>query len=371
MRRAIPSIVLIGAVLAVACSKRSDDAKRTEKSVAIPTPAASPLPPRAEDEDPVETAKKLEAKVQSGDLSGMYTPEGFDLVTIAADGKTETTPFPEALHKNGESILDAWVAPNGALFCAGFMYTGVPGPDTGAVYRKDPAGTLRVVFTKPAKELAKVWGRTESDVYAAGSTLLVHWDGAAWKEEALDGVVGTINGVWGTATDLYLVTNAEHDGQVYVRKGTGAWKKETTARGCFLRSIGGAGATVWAGGDCGLVLRRGPAGSWKEERREPGGNVFGIYAASEHDVYAAGLDLLRSAGDGNWSSVPVHSPRIFAIAGSGRTVYALGTDGVYRGSGTTFTKMSFDATACMHLAASDRSLHCIHERRVAAKSVPR
>jgi len=167
-----------------------------------------------------------------------------------------------------------------------------------------------------------------------------------------------------------VIANAADDGRVYARRGGGAWKSETLTRGCALRAIHGAGDAVWASGDCGLVLRRATDGRWKEERRQRGASVFGLWAAAPDDVYGAAIELLHSRGDGTWRAVATGSPRVFALAGGGGDVYALGTDGVYRGSGGKLEKMSFDAKACTIIAAGAGTLHCFRERRVPLKPPP-
>lgn len=351
----------------IACRSRS--APLPTKVEPAPKQAAAPLPPRVEAEDPVETAKKLEAQVQRGDPTGFYTPVGFDLVTVARDGKTATEKFPEAIHRHGEKISAGWAAPGGSLFAVGFMYTGVAGADTGVVYQKDATGPLRVAFTKAAKELATVWGRSATDVYAAGRDVLARWDGKAWKELPVDGVEGDISGVWGNGSDLFLAANGKSDGHVYARSKDGPWKKETTTRSCFLRALHGSGASVWAAGDCGLVLRREKDGTWKEERRQQGGVIMHLWASSERDVHAAAIELLHSKGNGSWAPIALPSGRVFGLAGSGRDVYALGVEGVFRSSGgAPFSRVDFDATACQVLAASEGTLHCLRERREAVKS---
>jgi hypothetical protein len=358
---------LCGALLAVALVACGRSTSRAAPPAAepTPTPAASELPAHVED-DPLPALKAAEARLQRGDTRGFYRPVGFELVTLARDGRITTEPLPQAIHKHGEKIAAAWAAVDGTLFFAGFMYTGVPGPDTGAIYQKDASGPLRVVLTRPGKELSAIWGRSAKDVFAAGKDVLVHWDGVAWKDVPVNGVDGELAGVWGSdGGDLFLVTNNRTDGHVYSRKRDGAWTKETTTRSCFLRGIAGSGASVWAVGDCGLVIARGRLGAWREERRQKGAGIVQVWATSEHELHTAGIDLLHSAGDGAWEAVNVPSTRVFALTGSGRDVYALGTGGVFKGSGKSFRKLAFDSDACVVLAATarDGALHCLRERR--------
>jgi hypothetical protein len=358
---------------AVACQRTKTDSTERDprRDNLTPTPAASVVPARTDQEDARAIVAALEAKVQSGDLEGFYSPDGIDLVSTNGEGKVTSTPFPAAIHKHGESIGGAWVAPDGSLFAAGFMYTGVPGPDTGAVYQRDAKGTFRIGYTKTAKELANVFGRSANDVYAGGNDVLVHWDGQAWSAVPTEGIFGSILGIYAHESDLFLVTNEGKNGHIFGRRKDGAWKQETTTSSCFLRTIHGAGTAVWAGGDCGLVLRRNPDGTWKEERRQPGGTIFQLWATSEKEVHAASIDLLFSRGDGRWSRVEVPSTRIFGLAGSGHDVYALGVDGIYRGAASTFAKTTLDANACQHLAAHDGTVHCLRERRKPATNIPR
>jgi hypothetical protein len=59
------------------------------------------------------------------------------------------------------------------------------------------------------------------------------------------------------------------------------------------------------------------------------------------------------------------------VTGNRREIFALATNGVFRGAGTAFRKMPFDATACQALAANETSLFCVREGRDPVKSVPR
>lgn len=375
-------MLLVAASMAVSGCRKEE---RSSSPAAPPPPAAASAPPpksslasspapattEKEDEpdppDPAVTPAMLEEKFQRGELTGAYRPIGIDLVVLANSGKVAAVDrFPEALHKHGESIGGAWVASDGTLFAAGYMVTGLPGPDTGVVYRRDAQSKTKIVYTRPGLELAATWGRSRNDVFAGGRSVLVHWDGAAWTDSPLGGVDGAIIDIWGTERELYLVTNTDAAGSIYRRTGDGGWVKEASTD-CGLRSIRGFGTSVWAAGGCGVVLHRNDDGTWKEERRRGRAQLFQLAAVSPTESYAAGGRLLHGK-NGEWSYVSLPLSHVYAVVASGPSdVYALGTEGVFHGAGTTWKKVAFDATNCQHLVMLGASLACLREHHVAVK----
>lgn len=102
--------------------------------------------------------------------------------------------------------------------------------------------------------LLSVWGRTADDVWAVGHgptdgpPTVLHWDGEAWKNED-SGACGV---------DLWWVHGFD-DG------------------------------TLFAGGTQGAILRRDPDGTWASmPTPNPSLVVFGIWGATEDDVWAVG-----------------------------------------------------------------------------------
>jgi hypothetical protein len=141
--------------------------------------------------------------------------------------------LPPALHGHGEALRGGYVAPDGTEFLTGYMYTGkgegVPGLDTGVVYRKQVGGAWKIlhrsgpgawldesmtggkltqIYAASARdiylvghrlmhssgdgmwhavelptraEVTTVWGRGGNDVFAGTMDGVFHWDGKRWS----------------------------------------------------------------------------------------------------------------------------------------------------------------------------------------------
>ena len=248
---------------------------------------------------------------------------------IAGDAiESQGDTLPAALHGHGEALRGAWVAPDGTEFLAGYMYTGVPGPDTGVVYRRNPGGAWRIVYSKRENELGHVWGTSSKDVWVAGVKTLAHWDGTAWQEERIPMLVGSLAGIWGSGGKLFAVSSdwqARSDrGRIFRRDAHGRWTLDGHGDG-NLHDVGGLGSLVLAVGGDGQILRRTRPGVWLNEGEGTHTNEH-VYVASEHDIYVAGSKLLHSSGDGKWARVPL------PITAQARTVWGRGSADVYAGT---------------------------------------
>ncbi len=247
---------------------------------------------------------------------------------VGNDIASEGDKLPPALHGHDEAIRGAYVAPDGAEFLVGYNYTGVPGPDTGVVYRKDPGGAFKIVYSRRENELGHVWGRSSKDVWVAGVKTLAHWDGAAWKEEMVTGMDGTLSGIWGNDKELYIVGGPSHSkgdgGRIYRRDAAGVWTVDGHGKS-FLFDVGGAGDLIFAAGQDGQILRRTKAGAWVDEGKSTAFNEH-VYVAGAKDIYVAGSSLLHSTGDGAWTKVKLPT------TSQPRNVWGRGSSDVYVGT---------------------------------------
>ncbi len=265
-----------------------------------------------------------------------------------------------------------WLAPDGTLFTAGYMITGKPGPDTGAVHRLAPGGKLERVFESPERELYDVWGRTSSDVYAVGPKIVVHWDGATWTEIPITGITDTINHVTGTANDVWItaVHNHPEESTIYRLDGN-TWKADHHVP-CLLRGLVVGTTKLFAAGACDTVFVRDAGGTWNNEQL-PRGGAYEITAVSDADVYVAVDELLHRGPNGKWSAVktdfarvytvePAHGDQVFVI---GNLVRAGGESGIELGARGRWTRL--DLKDCQHAAAIGSTIYCIRERHVSAE----
>lgn len=282
------------------------------KNNEAPPPPPSPPKPRVEPPPAPEEPGTIKTTSEIGELHG-------DTLTTAGNA------LPPAEHGHGEALRGAWVAPDGTEFLAGYMYTGVPGPDTGVVYRKDRDRGWKIAYSKRENELGHLWGTSASDVWASGVTTLVHWDGTAWREEQPPKVAGYLTGIWGNGHELFVV-GGNTTGIIYRRDAKGAWTVDGHSDH-MLYGIAGAGDTVVAVGDHGTILRR-VAGKWHSEGT---GDVqhTSVWAANEHDIYVAGSrKLLHSTGDGAWHEIELGTAaQTIAVWGRSATDVYIGTLG--------------------------------------------
>lgn len=258
---------------------------------------------------------------------------------------TKTDRLPPALHGSGEALRDAYVAPDGTQFLVGYMYTGVPGPDTGVVYRKDRGGTWKMVYSKRENELSNLWGTSSSDVYASGVKTLAHWDGTAWTELDLPKFQGGVAGGWTDGKQL-LVATADWSGKkskIHRRDEKGTWTEDGVVD-AVLFGVGGTATALYAHGTDGAIFHRTKAGAWTDESVKEVGQVTDIYAASATDIYTAGSRLMHSTGDGKWTEIklPKKSQVINVWGLSSKDVYAGTLGGLFhwdgkRGSATAWT----------------------------------
>jgi hypothetical protein len=251
--------------------------------------------------------------------SASATPGSGEIHTISGIGLLQgvkvvraNDPLPPAMHGHGEALRGAWLAPDGTEFLAGYMYTGVPGPDTGVVYRREAGGNAwKMVWTKRENEVGHLWGRSSKDVWVAGVKTVAHWDGTSWVEETIPGLTGSVSGIWGDNKEVWVVggdfNNDTDGGRIWRRDEHGAWALDGSAPAYLYDVHGVAGALIAVGND-GTILRRVKAGTW-EAQGTKGGQHTSVWLASPTDMYVAGSVLLHSKGDGHWEKValPVHA----------------------------------------------------------------
>lgn len=89
-------------------------------------------------------------------------------------------------------IHDLWQGPNGQMFLAMGRRVARSSND-GATWSQ----------TELSSSVEHIWGRSNTDVYAGGTTGLLHFDGKTWTELDFSGEVASITG---DAKDLYVLT---------------------------------------------------------------------------------------------------------------------------------------------------------------------
>ena len=108
-------------------------------------------------------------------------------------------------------------------------------------------------------DLHAVWGSSQTDVWAVGTSTILHFDGSTWSPAPGTPASGFLSGLWGTGqTDVWAVGGAtilHFDGTAWSMSSTGI-----DAGAYSLNRVWGSGAAdVWAVGSIVTGLE-GPAG---------------------------------------------------------------------------------------------------------------
>ena len=101
-----------------------------------------------------------------------------------ADG-TREEPLPDSPLAAGEFPMGLWVAPDHTVFAVGKQYTGQPGPDDGAVWRREPDGRWSTTHRTRGRVFGAIAGRSSDDVVVGGIGGIACFDGQAWRETKL------------------------------------------------------------------------------------------------------------------------------------------------------------------------------------------
>ncbi len=161
-----------------------------------------------------------------------------------------------------------------------------------------------------ARDLHAVWGRHAGAVFAVGAAgVLVAYDGARWSLVDLAGPTtrqATLLGLAGCETsagaDIRAVGSA---GTGVALDATGQFSDQATAPRATLRALWGApGGELFAVGDAGLALQRGPSG-WQLQPTPTTASLYALFGRTANDVFAVGAAGLVLHFDGTrWSQLP-------------------------------------------------------------------
>lgn len=185
--------------------------------------------------------------------------------------------------------------------------SGGEAPTTGAAPGWEVARKLDV----DRGALLSVWGPAPDDVWAVGGQqgsatesagVLLHFDGAAWTEQALPAGTPMLHWVFGVEGEVWTVGR---DGAVLRREGA-AWVAESSGVETVLWGVWGPGEELlWAVGgdgvdDAPLLLRR-AEGVWAPEPLPATGastGLFKVWGTGASDVTAVGDRGLALHHDG-------------------------------------------------------------------------
>ena len=154
-------------------------------------------------------------------------------------------PLPQGNH-----LMSLWRDKSGDGWAVGF------GP---SFVRIESGGRLRVVRTVLSEQqpfFYQVWGTGPGDVWAVGQNVIMHYDGTAWTQSALDtgGYLG-VHGVWGPGAasprDVWAVGTG---GAIRRFDGT-TWRLNSNSITADLRGITNDGTTTYIVGEGGFAVR--------------------------------------------------------------------------------------------------------------------
>lgn len=213
--------------------------------------------------------------------------------------------------------------------------------------------------------LSDVWGTAADNVFALGSSLILHFDGTTWSQMTVNptsfGTPPLFNAIWGNSeTDVFAVGSYDawpngYKGCVYHYDGV-AWS-EITIGLPELRSVWGTSSTdIYVGGYNGTLMHF-DGSNWVAISGFTD-DFFGIWGFSGNDVFACGYwgDVLHFDGAG-WSEI-AHLMPLYALWGaSGSDLFGAGTDGTssygfihhYDGNVWTRTNVTADNTQLRQL----------------------
>jgi hypothetical protein len=133
-------------------------------------PAPAPTPAR-------------DARAQAPMVVTEMATRGFFAIEDASGRREE--PLPDSPLGSGEFPMGLWVAPDHTVFVVGKLYTGRPGPDDGAVWRRSREGAWSLALRLPGRVIGHVCGRTQDEVVVGLMGGIATWDGTTWSEHAL------------------------------------------------------------------------------------------------------------------------------------------------------------------------------------------
>jgi len=222
--------------------------------------------------------------------------------------------------------------------------------DASAAMEVDGAATVKADATAtPGADSAD----NPLDASAVGS------NGAPWYAyKVAVSTTNTLYGIYRTATgsDEWVVGVA---GTLLHRVGIGALDLVPSPTSANLRAVAGAGARLWIGGDDGtLLVSKDGGATWASLDVPQGGSIRALWAGSEADLWATGLQgLLFHVQNGIATSIDTGTrDDLYAMWGaSARDIWAVGKLGlILHFDGTGWTKVD-GATSSTLFAISGRS----------------
>jgi hypothetical protein len=164
------------------------------------------------------------------------------------------------------------------------------------------ANTATVGTTTP-QTLRSIWGTSENNVYAVGSSgTILRYNGTAWAS-VTSGTTNTLNGVWGVDSNHIWAVGSS--GTILYYNGTSwssgpPWTRPSGYSDVTLYGVWGTGGTDWAGGDRvyavgydsddrkGVVWYYDGGSEWHYMNSGTSRALYGAWGSAQNSIYAVG-----------------------------------------------------------------------------------
>ncbi len=156
-------VVLLGVLLAVLTRPEKQEATSRDRRSSVPPGRISSAP----------------APRTSGVRAMRMHTQGF--LRISQGTSTIEEPLPGSTRNAGEMPLGVWVDDEKTAYVVGKQYTGKPGPDDGAVWRRKANGGWSTMYVRPSETLHSIAGTAPDDIYCGTLGGVLHYNGTTWS----------------------------------------------------------------------------------------------------------------------------------------------------------------------------------------------
>jgi hypothetical protein len=170
-----------------------------------------------------------------------------------------------------------------------------------------------------------LWVVSDSDVYAAGQSSVLHYDGTSWVAMPYPATGFAITAIWASAAgDVVAVTQ---DGDIF-RWTTDSWSSITPATKLPLRGIWGSGLdTLFAVGVTGSILRY-DGSTWTPVTSNTSVTLNAVWGSSDTNLVAAGSSgVIQRYTGANWqaaANTPITGVTFRGVWTSASQIFAVG-----------------------------------------------
>ncbi len=127
-----------------------------------------------------------------------------------------------------------------------------------------------------------IWGRSGDELYAVGSSLILHYDGASWT--AVSGGAGLdLTTVWGNESEVFAVG---YNGAI-VRHDGSSWQRMESGTSYALFAVYAWEGGAFAGGESGALMRY-DGREWKPFPSPVGWHILDMFGFGPNNIFAAG-----------------------------------------------------------------------------------